>query len=91
MWGRIRELRVSTGYRRGEKEVIFPLIYWGAFHWIEWMKVENMNPMMITTERIFTMAIENIGFLLTILETNCLAHWRNAVNGQDIEGGCPTQ
>jgi len=86
MWGRVRELRASTGYRRGEKEVIFPLIYWGAFHWIEWMKVENMNPMMITTERIFTMAIENIGFLLTILETNCLARWRNAVNGQDIEG-----
>jgi hypothetical protein len=80
MWGRIRELRAWMGYRRGEKEVIFPLIYWGAFHWIEWMKVENMNPMMITTERIFTMAIENISFLLRTLETNCLDEWRRAVS-----------
>jgi len=81
LWGRIRELRASMGYCRGENEVIFPLIYWGAFNWIEWMKVENMNPMMITTERVFTMAIENIGFLLATLEANCLERWRNAVNG----------
>jgi hypothetical protein len=67
LWGRVRELRASMGYRWGEKQVVFPLIYWGAFNWIEWMKVENMNPMTITTERIFTMAIDNIGFLLTIL------------------------
>ena len=91
MFGRVRELSASAGYRRGGKEVIVPLFYWGAFHWIEWMKLENMNPMMITTERIFSMAIENIGFLLTALETNCLADWRDAVNGQDIEEGCPTQ
>ena len=45
------KLSASGGYRRGEKEVIVPLFYWGAFHWIEWMKLENMNPMMITTER----------------------------------------
>ena len=81
LWGRVRELRASAGYRRGEKEVVVPLIYWGAFNWIEWMKIENMNPMMITTERIFTMAIENIGFLLTMLETNCLDRWRNAASG----------
>jgi hypothetical protein len=80
LWGRIREFRVSLGYRRGEKEVGFPLIYWGAFNWVEWMKVENMNPMMITTERIFIMAIENIGFLLANLEANCLERWRNAVS-----------
>ena len=87
LWGRVRELCASMGYHRGDKEVILALIYWGAFNWIEWMKVENMNPMMITTERIFTMAIENIGFLLTTLETNCLARLRNAVTGEDIEGG----
>jgi hypothetical protein len=81
LWGRIRELRASMGYRRSEQEVIFPLIYWGAFNWIEWMKLENMNPMTITTERIFIMAIENIGFLLTTLEANCLERWRDAVNG----------
>ena len=91
MFGGVRELGVSVGYRRGEKEVHFPLIYWGAFHWIEWMKVENMNPMMITTERIFTMAIENVGFQLTMLESNCQTGWRDASNGQDIERGCPTQ
>jgi hypothetical protein len=81
LWGRARELRASAGYRRGEKEVFVPLVYWGAFNWIEWMKIENMNPMMITTQRIFTMAIENIGFLLTMLETSCLERMRNAVNG----------
>ena len=81
LWGRIRELRASIGYRSREKEEVFPLIYWGAFNWIEWMKLENMNPMTITTERIFTMAIENIGFLLTTLETNCLERWREAMNG----------
>ena len=86
LWGRVRELRVSMGYRWGEKEVVFPLIYWGAFNWIEWMKVENMNPTTITTERIFTMAIDNIGFLLTTLEANCLERWRIAVNGQNIWG-----
>jgi hypothetical protein len=32
-----------------------------------------MNPMMITTERLFAMAIENIGFLLTTLETRAPA------------------
>ena len=74
------------GYRCGEKEVVFPLIYWGAFNRIEWMNVENMNPMTITTERIFTMAIDNIGFLLTTLEANCLERWRIAVNGQNIAG-----
>lgn len=89
LWGRVRELRASMGYRWGEKEVVFPLIYWGAFNWIEWMKLENMNPMTITTERIFTMAIDNIGFLLTTLEANCLERWRIAVNGQNI-GGVPS-
>jgi hypothetical protein len=73
MWGRTRELRASAGYRRGDKEVRFPLIYWGAFDWIEWINVEHMNPMMITTERLFAMAIENIGFLLTTLETRAPA------------------
>jgi hypothetical protein len=67
-------------YRHGEREVGFPLVYWGAFNWIEWMKVENMNPMMITTERIFVMAIENIGFLLATLEANCLERWRSALS-----------
>jgi hypothetical protein len=86
LWGRIRELRASAGYHRGEKEVIVPLIYWGAFNWVEWMKVQNMNAMMVTTERIFTMAVETIGFLLATLETNCLELWRNAANGQDFEG-----
>jgi hypothetical protein len=85
MWGRIRELRASMGYRCVAEEASVPLVYWGAFNWIEWMKVESMNPMMITSERIFTMAIENIGFLLTILETNCLERWRNAVNRLDLE------
>jgi hypothetical protein len=32
-------------------------------------------------KHVFTMAIENIGFLLTTLEANCLERWRNAVNG----------
>ena len=53
------------------------------------MKVENMNPMTITTERIFIMAIDNIGFLLTTLEANCLERSRIAVNGQNI-GGMPS-
>jgi hypothetical protein len=38
-----------------------------------------MDAMMITTERTFRMAIENIGFLLTDLENNCLGEWRKAL------------
>jgi hypothetical protein len=63
-----------------KRELIFSFVYWGAFNWVEWMKVENMDPMTITTQRIFTMAIENIGFPLTTLEVNCLERWRNAMN-----------
>jgi hypothetical protein len=78
LFGQIRELRASAGFRRGEKEVIVPLIYWGAFHWIEWMKAENMNALMITTERVCRLAVENIGFLLTELENNFLDDWRES-------------
>jgi hypothetical protein len=77
---RLRYLRARMGYRCDEKGIGFPLIYWGAFHWIEWMKTENMDAMMITTERIFGLAVENIGFLLTALERNCLDAWHGAVS-----------
>ncbi len=87
LWGRVRELRASMGYRSTEKEFIFPFVYWGAVNWVEWMKVENMDPMTISTEHIFTMAIENIGFLLATLEVNCLERWRDAMNGENM-GDC---
>jgi hypothetical protein len=81
LWGQIRELRASMGYHCGDLEIHFPLIYWGAFNWVEWMKIENMNAMTITTERIFTMAVENIAFLLTTLEANFLERWRTLASG----------
>jgi len=77
---RLRYLRARMEFHRGEKEIGFSLIYWGAFHWIEWMKTDKMNAMMITTERVFRLAVENIGFLLTALETNCLDDWRRAIS-----------
>ncbi len=78
-WG-LRYLRAWMEYRCGEKAIGFSLIYWGAFHWIDWMKAENMDAMMITTERVFRLAVENIGFLLTALERNCLEDCRRAVS-----------
>jgi hypothetical protein len=78
MW-RVRELFASIGYCWGEKQVEFRLLYWGAFHRVEWQTLDHMDAMMITTERIFRLAIENIGFLLTDLETNCLEEWRKAL------------
>jgi hypothetical protein len=77
---RVRYLRARMGYHCGEQEIDFSLMYWGAFHWIEWMKADNMDAMMITTERVFRLAVENIGFLLTELETNCLDDWRGAAS-----------
>jgi hypothetical protein len=73
MWGRVRYLRCSMGIHRDGGEVYIPLIYWGAFDKVEWLGAENMNPMMVTTERVFTMAIENIAFLLTALESQFVA------------------
>jgi hypothetical protein len=81
---RIRYLRARMGYRCGEKELDFSLIYWGAFHWIDWMKAENMDAMMITTERAFRLAVENIGFLLDALERNCLEDWREAIDQMEM-------
>jgi len=78
MW-RVRELYASMGYCCGEKQVDFRLLYWGAFHRVEWQDVDNMDAMMVTTERTFKMAIENIGFLLAVLEKNCLGEWRKAL------------
>jgi len=63
----------------GEEMVDFRLLYWGAFHRVEWQDVDNMDAMMVTTERTFKMAIENIGFLLAVLEKNCLGEWRKAL------------
>jgi hypothetical protein len=42
-----------------------------------------MDPMTVTTERTFRMAIENIGFLLTALEKNCREEWRKALGHGD--------
>jgi hypothetical protein len=78
MW-RIRQLYASMGYSCGEKEVDFRLLYWGAFHRLEGRDVDNMDAMMITTERIFRMVIENIGFLLVALERDCLDEWRKVL------------
>jgi hypothetical protein len=80
MW-RVRQLYASMGYCCGEKRVDFRLLYWGVFHRVEWQELDNMDAMMITTERTFRMAIENIGFLLTDLEKNCLGEWRKALSG----------
>lgn len=81
MW-RVRQLYASMGYACGEKRVEFRLLYWGAFHRIEWKNLDNMDAMMITTERIFRMAIENIGFLLTDLEETCLEKWRKVLGDE---------
>ena len=78
MW-RVRQLYASMGYCCGEKRVDFRLLYWGVYHRVEWQEVDNMDAMMITTERTFKMAIENIGYLLTDLEKNCLGEWRKAL------------
>jgi hypothetical protein len=78
MW-RVRQLFASMGYCAGEKQVHFRLLYWGAFHRVEWQEADNMDPMMVTTERTFKLAIENIGFLLTVLEKDCLGEWRKAL------------
>ena len=78
MW-RIRQLYASMGYRCGEKKVEFRLLYWGAFHRVEGQDVDNMDAMMITTERTFRMAVENIGFLLAALEKGCLEEWRKVL------------
>jgi hypothetical protein len=82
MW-RVRELYASLGYRRGEKEVHFRLLYWGVFHRVRGQDVDNMGAMMITTERTFRMAVENIGFLVTALERDCLEEWRKALGHGD--------
>jgi hypothetical protein len=82
MW-RVRQLYASMGYRRGEKQVEFRLLYWGAFHRVEWKNLDNMDAMMVTTERIFRLAMDNIGFLVAELEQNCLGEWRRALgNGE---------
>jgi hypothetical protein len=82
MW-RVRNLYASMGYHCGEKEVTFRLLYWGVFHRVTGQHVDNMDAMMITTERIFRMAVENIGFLLATLEKNCLEEWRKALGHRD--------
>jgi hypothetical protein len=82
MW-RVRELYATMGYRCGEREVHFRLLYWGAFHRVEGQDVENMDAMMITTEHIFRMAVDNIDFLLAELENNCLEEWRTAFGHGD--------
>jgi hypothetical protein len=79
---RVRELFASLGYCCGEKQVEFRLLYWGAFHRVEWQDVDNMDAMTVTTERIFRMAIENIGFLVSELEVNCLGEWRKALGDE---------
>jgi hypothetical protein len=78
MW-RVRQLYASMGYCRGEKRVDFRLLYWGVFHRVEWQEVDNMDAMMITTERTFKMAIDNVGFLVADLEKNCLGEWRKTL------------
>ena len=78
MW-RVRELYASMGYCCGDKQVDFRLLYWGVFHRVEWQDVDNMDAMMLTTERTFRMAIENVGFLVSELEVNCLGEWRKAL------------
>jgi hypothetical protein len=83
---RVRYLRASMAYHYGDQSFYFPLIYWGAFHWIEWMKADNMDAMMITMERVFRLAIENIGFLLAELEPICMEDWRTALNRSGPRG-----
>jgi hypothetical protein len=78
MW-RVRQLYASMGYWCGEKRVDFRLLYWGVFHRVEWQEVDNMDAMLITTERTFRMSIEDIGFLLADLEKNCFGEWRKAL------------
>ena len=59
--------------------VDFRLLYWGVFHRVEWQNADNMDAMMITTERTFKLAVENIGFLVTNWRENCLGEWRKAL------------
>jgi hypothetical protein len=76
MW-RMRHLRAQMGYHGGDTALGFPLLYWGAFNRVEWMQTDMMDAMMLTTERVFRLAIENIGFLLATLEKDRLESWRS--------------
>jgi hypothetical protein len=75
MW-RVRNLYASMGYRCGEKQLDCRLLYWGAFQRPEEGNTGHMLPMMLTTERTFRMAVENIGFLVATLEKHGLEEWR---------------
>jgi len=69
----------SFEYQWAEERVGFPVLYWGAFQEIDWQGVEKMCPMLVSTERIFTMAVENIGAILAIAEAEWLNRRRDAI------------
>jgi hypothetical protein len=82
MW-RVRNLYASMGYRCGEQQVDCRLLYWGAFQRPQEGNNGHMLPMMLTTERIFRLAVENIGFLVATLEKHCLEEWRRRFGRED--------